>query len=129
MNGMVLITGSRGWNRPDLIERVLMPLDRDLLVIAGGAPGADIQARVKARRLGFHVAQIDALWHHDRRGAGHKRNDVMLALWCLQPRYAFAFWDGQSPGTSSMIGKIKTSGYGELLEILRFSAGEASTDA
>lgn len=119
MTGLVLVTGSRGWQNVELIKRVFDALPRELLVIVGGAPGADTLCRLHARKLGFHCAEIPAMWEHDRKRAGHIRNDVMLALWMLAPRYAFAFWDGESPGTGSMIDKVCQAGYRDLLEVYR----------
>lgn len=123
VTGLVLATGSRGWQNVELIRSVLEPLPRELVVIVGAAPGADVLTRVHARKLGFHCAEIPAMWEHAPKAAGHIRNDVMLALWTLAPRYAFAFWDGTSPGTGSMIDKIHRSGYGELLQVFKSDQG------
>lgn len=80
-----LITGDRDWNEELPIKRYLLRLRkvhgaRSLLLIEGGAPGADTIARYCATELSIHAAEIDALWDTRHRSAGGQRNDVMLAL-------------------------------------------------
>lgn len=97
MFGRVLVNGSRGWTDEARILHVLSErLQPGDLVIAGGARGADSLAADAARRLGHHVAEIDALWDHFGKTAGHIRNGVMLDL---APREVVSFWDGMSLGT------------------------------
>lgn len=97
---IALFCGSRKWTDRERIRRDLESLPEDSVVIEGGAPGADRIARLEARKLGIHVATVDALWDFYGRPAGYRRNEAMARL---RPDFAYAYpLDG--PGTQQMIG-------------------------
>jgi hypothetical protein len=110
----VLITGSRSWENERVIRQVLNRLierqpPRSILIIAGGAPGVDTIAEREAKKLGIHVARIDALWDSYERSAGPTRNGVMLAL---KPRLVIAFhWNlADSKGTKNCVERAERKG-------------------
>lgn len=72
-------------------------------MISGGAKGADSIAESLARYHRLHVATIKALWDLHGRGAGHRRNQMMLSLPEPAHDWVEAFWDGESPGTRGTI--------------------------
>lgn len=76
----VLVCGSRFWWKRSPIEKRLAKLDTNVLVIHGGAHGADSIAGKAANDLGIHVAEIKALWDAYGMNAGPIRNLVMLGL-------------------------------------------------
>lgn len=94
----ILICGSRTWENPAPIEYVIdrdllngrrkSSRKEDLLVITGGAPGVDTLAEQACKKLGIHVARVDALWDTYGRSAGPRRNGVMLSL---DPELVIAF--------------------------------------
>lgn len=80
----VIICGSRDWTDPEPIERMLRRLkaihQERLVVVHGGARGADKTAEAAARLLGIRVEgfpvdhKLDGPWP----GAGPRRNARML---------------------------------------------------
>lgn len=100
---IVVICGSRSWNDEAAIRAAVEELVRQepfLLVVTGGAAGADTIADEVARELGVHTAVIRALWGKGR-GAGPVRNQVMADLF---PNMVLAFRrQGPSPGTDDMV--------------------------
>jgi hypothetical protein len=110
----LIIAGSRGilhtagWLEP-YVNDVLNELDVDLgEVVSGGAKGVDLIGEFYADRLGVKVSRFDADWDKYKNdadwdkyknAAGHIRNGEMA-------KYAdalLALWDGESPGTTSMV--------------------------
>lgn len=102
----VLICGSRHWEDAEAVIRVLKALRAEhgmkLVIISGGAPGADTIANQEALRLGIHAARVPAIWHYYGNSAGPIRNQVMLSL---RPREVIAFHEDllNSKGTKRMV--------------------------
>lgn len=103
----VLMYGDRNWQDEAAVERELQRLidihgKTKLLIIAGGAPGADTVARIVAHRMDVHVCEVCALWDTRHRGAGPQRNQVMASL---QPHEAICFHPNiaASRGSKSMM--------------------------
>lgn len=112
----ILITGSRDWTDIDTINKQLCKLIveakvpyKDVLVIAGGATGADTLARILCNEeLGIAFAEFPAPWDFfnkqgNKRAAGPVRNNWMLR-WG-RPHYALAFhpYLPGSRGTKHMV--------------------------
>ncbi len=79
---VVLVCGSRGWGDRAMIERYIRKLaeqddDRSLVVIHGGAKGADTIAGEVATDLGAEVRVFEANWSRGK-SAGNARNIEML---------------------------------------------------
>jgi hypothetical protein len=112
----ILICGARDWDDMDKIEDAILNKKRllgttfELIIIEGGAPGADTMARIAAHKLNVHVAEVKALWSTRHRGAGPQRNSVMLML---EPDEVIAFHHDikNSTGTKNMISQAKKAGY------------------
>lgn len=106
----VLICGARDWNNPGVIEREIKKLKKrhgpNMLVIEGGAPGADQESKKVAHDHSIHVAEVYALWETRHRGAGPQRNDIMLGL---APDLVLAFHENlsKSSGTADTVRKAK----------------------
>lgn len=97
----VLICGGRDYEDKEEVAKVFDMLEgrvhRDLLlIIEGGAKGADTLAREEAKRRGIHVATVPALWDVFKNGAGQKRNLAMARL--LEPDVVIAFPGGRGTG-------------------------------
>ena len=58
----VLVCGDRNWNDPWVIYDVLSKLNKDTVIIHGGARGADTMAGTVANSLGLEVIVIKAEW-------------------------------------------------------------------
>lgn len=114
----LLIFGARDWNNLRAVERefrkVLSRVKKEdprteLVVISGGAAGADVHGEIVAIRNNCHVVRVDALWNTRRRGAGPQRNGIMAAL---QPDEAIGFHEqiSKSKGTKDMKKKLDALG-------------------
>lgn len=81
MSSRILMFGSRSYAESSVIfDRVEALVPQDVLLIVGGAPGADSFAENAARRLGVQVAVLPALWDAHGKSAGHRRNAFMVGL-------------------------------------------------
>jgi len=99
----VAIVGSRTFLDRKLVDRVVQRLverDPDVIVISGGARGADTLAETAARRFCDHPPVIFlADWDQYGRSAGYVRNRAVVK----EADELIALWDGASPGTLSSI--------------------------
>jgi YspA, cpYpsA-related SLOG family len=112
---VVQVTGARQWDNEAIIEEDLKRLVARygiarLLVVEGGAAGADTCARNVCKRLGVYSARVDALWDTYHRSAGPQRNEFMLVF--FRPRLVLAYhWDlKQSKGTADMVERARRKG-------------------
>jgi len=112
----VLICGDRNWTDPDMIRNVITGLKayasgmhQELLIIEGGAEGADKMAKRIGNELDVHVAEVEALWDTRHRSAGPQRNLIMLSL---QPDAVVAFHNNieKSRGTAHTVRHAKKAG-------------------
>jgi hypothetical protein len=106
----VLMCGARDWDDMQKIENVITSFKAyvqqrsptaELVIICGGAPGADTMARLAATKLDVHTAEVNALWGTRHRSAGPQRNSIMLSL---NPEVCVAFHHdiSKSKGTKDM---------------------------
>jgi len=104
----VLCCGDRNWTNSNLILDVLLEYKDipDMVVIHGGASGADFLAGEAAKMLGFKVEVYPADWNKHGRVAGPIRNQKMLDT---KPDHVIAFHDNIaiSKGTGHMISITK----------------------
>lgn len=115
----LLWTGSRGWQDKHIVRAAFDTFPGNALSIVGDAQGLDTivwDCLVERRQPRM---RFDANWKEGggfRKWAGHERNDAMLYwLFCLRLRgwgcSVVAGWDGQSPGTKSMMDKATSFGF------------------
>ncbi len=99
----ILVCGSREWTDKESIRRVLFEeaSQRTILIIHGGARGADRLAGEIAKEQGFHVKVFYPDWEKYGKSAGFVRNKEMLVEG--KPDEVIAFWDGKSRGTMHTI--------------------------
>lgn len=106
----VLVCGSRGWDRPDLVGARLSRLPPGSVVVHGKCPeGADLHAALHCVALGIEQKPYPADWKRYGRSAGHKRNAQMLDE-NPDVELVLAFWDGTSSGTAGMLDLAKRRG-------------------
>ncbi len=76
----ILVCGSRTWTRADIIADVLGQFGKGHTnhLVNGGANGADSLAKDWAWKNGWIVTTYRANWEKDGRGAGPRRNQLML---------------------------------------------------
>jgi SLOG family YspA-like protein len=109
----ILVTGSRNWTRSDLVITAIRKAIRDagdpdhVVIIHGGAQGADHAAAQYAARQGLPVERYVANWRTQGTAAGPIRNQEMVnagADICL------AFPLGESPGTRDCMRRARKAG-------------------
>lgn len=106
----VLVYGGRdyvdedGWLKRQL-DQLHAEHGRNLIIIEGGARGADRAARFWARRAGIHSANVDALWEHFGDAAGPLRNTAMTLL---EPHLGIECTGGR--GTANMRAQLEAAG-------------------
>jgi hypothetical protein len=101
----VIVAGSRSFTDYDLLrehmDKLLMfaAMKDNIQIVCGGARGADSLGEQYAKERGYDIAYFPADWDAHGKSAGYKRNAQMAD----NADALVAFWDGQSPGTKSMI--------------------------
>jgi len=104
-NFKVIIAGSRGFSNYKLLrEKCNQYLrekrkDYNIIIISGGARGADFYGEKYAQDEGFPLEIYPANWNKFGKSAGFRRNEQMAEV----ADALIAFWDGKSHGTKHMI--------------------------
>lgn len=99
-----LVVGSRGFNDYELMKRKLDSLlahQSKIVIVSGGARGADSLAERYAKERGYELEVYPANWKLHGNRAGYIRNEQMhKRISNAAKRGVVAFWDGQSKGTA-----------------------------
>lgn len=101
----VIIAGGRDYENYNELECVADHMleklmnTHDIVIISGGARGADAMAMRYANHRGFELIVMPADWDTHGKSAGYKRNVQMAEA----ATHLIAFWDGVSRGTKHMI--------------------------
>lgn len=104
-NFRVIIAGSRNFNNYELLKKECdaFLLDKkekyNIIIISGGARGADFSGEKYAQDEGFSLEKFPANWNKFGKSAGFRRNEQMAEV----ADALIAFWDGKSHGTKHMI--------------------------
>lgn len=105
----ILVAGSRSWTDyaemvktiDNIIEKEQLPFADDVVIVSGGAKGADSLAERYANEKGYELLVIRAEWDKYGKSAGYRRNEEMHKVVATDVnRYCVCFWDGQSKGTA-----------------------------
>jgi predicted Rossmann-fold nucleotide-binding protein len=108
---VILVCGGRGYTDQAHVDKTLdaarAHYGGDLLVVQGGATGADRCAARWATSRGQHYAHIPALWGRYAKGAGPKRNTAMVAL---APALSACLAFPGGTGTADMVAKARQAG-------------------
>lgn len=108
----ILVCGGREFSDYQLLSEVLNDYSKSgLMIIHGGARGADSMAGKWAEANGVHSAEVRALWADYGKSAGFKRNSAMLNL---KPDLVLAFSGGV--GTKMMVDLARRAGV-EVVEV------------
>ena len=107
----IIVAGGRDFEDKELAEAILVDIcqgiePEHITIVSGGAKGADAIGESLARRNHLNLCIYPANWDKHGKSAGHRRN----ALMADNADQLLAFWDGESPGTKSMIDKAKAAG-------------------
>lgn len=104
-NFKVIIAGSRGFSNYKLLKEKCNEYLREkrkeynIIIISGGARGADTLGEKYAQEEGFSLEVFPANWNKFGKSAGFRRNEQMAEV----ADALIAFWDGKSNGTKHMI--------------------------
>ena len=108
----VVIAGSRDYTdyaqAKAYIDYCIVNIRKEnkIIILSGGARGADTLGERYAQENGLAVERYPADWDRYGKSAGPRRNRQMAEA-C---DYVICFWDGQSRGTKSMIDLAKERG-------------------
>lgn len=104
MTVRLLITGSRSWDREDLILDELTKFadwatrrGQSVSLLSGTAAGADRMCERVGKRLGFNIERFPADWNAHGKRAGFVRNQEMVNT---GPDFCLAFIKSGSRGAS-----------------------------
>lgn len=109
----LLVAGSRGYSDYDEMCRVLdyvlqnqVAQGKRIVIVSGGARGADALAERYADERGYEKHIMNAKWYKEDgsfdKSAGYRRNKEMhlyIAMPSANKRGCICFWDMSSPGT------------------------------
>lgn len=104
-NFKVIIAGSRGFSNYKLLKEKCNEYLREkrkeynIIIISGGARGADFYGEKYAQDEGFSLEVFLANWNKFGKSAGFRQNEQMAEV----ADALIAFWDGKSHGTKHMI--------------------------
>jgi hypothetical protein len=100
----LLVAGSRTFSDYHLLEQKLdyfLQNKKDVIIVSGGAHGADNMAEDYAKDRGFRCMVFRAEWEKYGKRAGYIRNRNMHKFISKQDdRGVVIFWDGKSKGTA-----------------------------
>ena len=107
----LIVAGTRTLTDYNLVKRhldyIASQIGKDnLLIVSGGAKGADALGELYARQNGIELKKFPAEWNKYGKKAGPIRNAQMADF----GHGLLAFWDGKSPGTKNMIDLAKKKG-------------------
>jgi hypothetical protein len=124
----VIIAGGRDFERYDILVKIMKAkFHEPIIIVSGGANGADKLGERYAREYGYQIEHHPAEWDnlsvtpcyvkHNSHGpynalAGHNRNKKMLQAVLDNPDGGclVAFWNGKSSGTRNMINIAREAG-------------------
>lgn len=101
----VIVAGSRSFNDYSLMTVKMNRLlenypNSEIVIISGGARGADRLAERYAREYNIALKIFPADWDKFGKSAGYRRNEQMHSYISQFPnRGCVCFWDGSSKGT------------------------------
>ena len=105
----IAVVGGRNFSDVNLANRILTYAKEhyeNIMVISGGAKGADAIGEQWAKDHNIPVKIFPAEWGKYGKSAGFKRNQLIVDECDL----VIAFWDGKSKGTADTINKAKALG-------------------
>lgn len=118
-----LIVGSRTFMDYELLKRKcdhLLQNQKDILIVSGGAKGADFLAEKYAKEKGYVLKVFRADWDKNGKAAGYIRNEEMHKfIATFEKRGVIAFWDGSSKGTAHNFDLAKK--YNNQIKIINYN--------
>lgn len=102
----IAVVGSRtfqDYNRLELAldKLILMFPGKEIVIVSGGATGADSLAEQYAAARAYKTEIFEADWATYGKSAGFKRNSQIVD----EADFLVAFWNGSSRGTNNVVNK------------------------
>lgn len=114
----VIIAGGRDFANYALLtvtmDKLLSKTEDEIIIICGGARGADSLGADYATDRGYAVRYYIAQWDQYGKSAGYRRNEQMAQ----NADALVAFWDGKSRGTKHMIDLARK--YGLKIRVIHY---------
>lgn len=101
-----MIVGTRTFDDYDTLKSIMDKMlvnkqEKDIVIVSGGARGADSLAERYAHENGHQLIVFPANWDEEKNRAGYNRNERMHEyLAKKEDKGVIAFWDGASKGTT-----------------------------
>lgn len=118
----IIIAGGRDFSDYELVkstlDKYLKDIKDDVVIISGTARGADQLGERYARENNLMVKRFPADWDLYGKSAGPIRNKSMAEYAAQEQGVLFAFWNGKSKGTKSMINFAEK--YGLDVHVVRY---------
>lgn len=105
MNFYLIVVGSRDYNNYNEMSKILDFLlqnqkDKNIVIVSGGAKGADRFAEIYAQNHNYQIQIIKAEWNKYGKSAGYLRNKKMHEFIKDKPhKGCVCFWNEKSKGT------------------------------
>lgn len=102
----VIIAGGRDYKDYSTLKsrcEEILEGQKQVTILSGGQRGADTLGEIYGETKGYKVIKYEADWKRHGKAAGPIRNREMAA----QADLLIAFFNGQSPGTQSMINEAR----------------------
>jgi hypothetical protein len=116
----VIIAGGRYFDNYELLstkcDKILQNQD-DVIIISGGAKGADSLGEKYAKERGYKLEIFPAKWDEHGKKAGIMRNVEMAD----NANSLIAFWDGNSRGTKHMVETATNKGLS--VRVIKYKKG------
>ncbi len=116
-----LVVGSRTFTDYDLLRTKLNHIlknHNNIIIVSGGAKGADSLAEQYAKEKGYPVKIFPADWGRYGKSAGYRRNELMHQyISKVKNRGVVAFWQNNSKGTAHNFELAKK--YGNPIRIVK----------
>lgn len=117
-----LVVGSRNFSDYEFMKKKLDHLLKNqpnVVIVSGGARGADFLAERYAKEKGYPLKVFPANWNALGKSAGYIRNEEMHSyISKAEKRGCVAFWDGKSKGTKHNFELVKK--YNNPLRVIRY---------
>lgn len=99
----IIVAGSREFDNYEYLKTkldyYLQNIKEEIVIISGGAKGADTLGETYAKEKGYQIKQYLANWVKFGKQAGYIRNKEMALI----ADYCIVFWDDKSKGSKHMI--------------------------
>ena len=121
-----LVVGTRTFTDYDLFCNILDKIlssknEKTIIIVSGGANGADKLAEKYASDHNYHLIVFPAEWNEYGKKAGYVRNEKMHEyIASKKERGVVAFWDGKSKGTAQSFKLARK--YGNQLMVKRYDS-------